>query len=123
MRLREKATVTDDRSACPRAFQCDPMQRSDGCGGNASGKVGAGRAWAVFIHIPGFRGGLGSAFDLGGIGGKFAAETSFTGGWRRGHLVLGPAVLAQPAIARCSRLLRLMDVALGLELEAGDICR
>ena len=33
--------------------------------------------------------------------------------------MLGPAVLAQPAMARCSRLLRLMDVALGLELGWG----
>ena len=55
----------------------------------------------------------------------FAAETSLSGGWRRGHLVLllGHAVLAQPAIARCSRLLQLMDVALGLGLKAGDMRR
>ena len=43
-------------------------------------------------------------------------------GWRRGHLVLGPAVLALPAIALCSRQLRLMDVALGLGFKAGDVC-
>ena len=47
--------------------------------------------------------------------------TRVTGGWRRGHLVLGPAVLAQPAIARCSWQLQLMDVALGLELKVGDM--
>ena len=57
--------------------------------------VGRGREerW-LLSYVPRYRSGLGSDFDLGGIGGRFAAETSFTGGWRRGHLVLGPAVLA-----------------------------
>ena len=57
------------------------------------------------------------------IGGRIAAETSSSDGrrWQRGHLVLGPAVLAQPAMARCSWQLRLMDVALGLGFKAGDM--
>ena len=57
--------------------------------------VGRGREErGLLSYVPRYRSGLGSDFDLGGIGGRFAAETSFTGGWRRGHLVLGPAVLA-----------------------------
>ena len=57
--------------------------------------VGRGREeCGLLSYVPRYRSGLGSDFDLGGIGGRFAAETSFTGGWRRGHLVLGPAVLA-----------------------------
>jgi hypothetical protein len=43
------------------------------------GRVGVGRAWA-FIYVPGYWGGPGSAFDIGGIGGRSAAETSSSGG-------------------------------------------
>ena len=32
------------------------------------------------FYVPGYRGGPGSAFDIGGIGGRSAAETSSSGG-------------------------------------------